>query len=138
MIILDTNVVSEIMRPVPQQEVMKWFATQFSEDVHVTAVTMAEVLFGIQLLPAGQRRAALQAGADKTFAVFAGHILPFDDRAAHEFSILASTRQKRGRPISEFDAQMAAIARANHATLATRNTDDFQGCEVQLVNPWTA
>lgn len=138
MIILDTNVVSEMMRPAPQPAVLKWFATQSFEDVHITAITMAEILFGIQLLAAGKRRGALQAGADKTFAVFAGHILPFDDRAAYEFSIIASARRKRGSPISEFDAQISAIALVNGATLATRNTDDFQGRGVQLVDPWKA
>jgi toxin FitB len=138
MIILDTNVVSEMMRPVPQPGVLKWFVTQSPADVHITAVTMAEVLFGIQVFPAGKRRDALRAGADKTFAVFAGHILPFDDRAAHEFSIIASTRRKRGRPISEFDAQISAIALVNEATLATRNTDDFEGCGIPLIDPWEA
>ncbi len=136
MIILDTNVVSEMMRPVPQPVVVKWFGTQSSEDVHVTAVTMAEILFGIELIPAGKRREALQAAADKTFEVFAGRILPFDDRAARAFSSISSSRRKRGQPVSQFDAQIAAIARSNGATLATRDVNDFAGCGVRLVNPW--
>jgi|SRR5579871_4647953 toxin FitB len=136
MIILDTNVVSEMMRPTPQPAVLNWLATQPAEEVHVTAVTMAEILFGIELLPAGKRRDALQAGADKTFGIFAGHILPFDDRAAHAFSVISSSRRKQGRPMSEFDAEIAAIARANTATLATRNLGDFQSCGLRLVNPW--
>lgn len=136
MIILDTNVVSEMMRPIPQPVVLNWFAAQSAEDVNVTAVTMAEILFGIELLPAGKRRDALRAGADRTFGVFAGHVLPFDDRAAHAFSLISSSRRTQGRPMSEFDAQIAAIARANSAILATRNIGDFEGCGVRLVNPW--
>jgi predicted nucleic acid-binding protein len=138
MIILDTNVVSEMMRPLPHPVVMNWFATQSAEDIHVTAITMAEILFGIALLAAGKRQEALQAGADKTFGVFAGHVLPFDDRAAHAFSLISSSRRKQGRPMSDFDAQIAAIARGHEATLATRNTDDFEGCGLKLVNPWQA
>jgi len=136
MIILDTNVVSEMMRPIPQPAVLSWFATQSAEDVNLTAVTMAEILFGIELLPAGKRRDAVQVGANRTFGVFASHILTFDERAAHAFSLIASSRRKQGRPMSEFDAQIAAIARANSAILATRNTDDFEGCGVKLINPW--
>jgi predicted nucleic acid-binding protein len=136
MIILDTNVVSEMMRLTPQPAVLNWLAAQSAEDVHTTAVSMAEILFGIELLPAGKRRDALQAGADRTFGVFAGHILPFDHRAAHAFSSISSSRRKQGRPMSELDAQIAAIARANSAVLATRNIGDFEGCGVRLVNPW--
>lgn len=136
MIILDTNVVSEMMRPTPEPLVLSWFATQSAEDVHVTAVTMAEILLGIELLPAGKRRDALQAGADKTFAVFTGRILPFDDRAAYAFSVISSSRRKQGKPMSAFDAEIAAIARANGAVLATRNVNDFESCGLPLVNPW--
>lgn len=136
MIILDTNVVSEMMRPTPQSVVLNWFATQSVDDVHVTAITMAEILLGIELLPAGKRRDAIQEGADRTFGVFAGHVLPFDDQAAHAFSLISSSRRKQGRPMSELDAEIAAIARAHGAVLATRNTPDFEGCGVKLVNPW--
>lgn len=136
MIILDTNVVSEMMRPAPATVVLNWLATQSAEDMHVTAITMAEILFGIELLAAGKRRDALQAGAEKTFAVFAGRILPFDDRSAHAFAAISSSRRKQGRPMSELDAEIAAIARANGAMLATRNVNDFERCGVQLVDPW--
>ena len=136
MIILDTNVVSEMMRAMPQSAVLGWFATQSAEDVHVTAITMAEVLFGIELLPTGKRRKDIRAGADRTFGVFAGHILAFDERAAHAFSLISSSRRKQGRPMSEFDAQIAAIARVYGATLATRHITDFEGCGLRLVNPW--
>lgn len=136
MTILDTNVVSELMRPRPQSVVLDWLANQPAEQIHVTAITVAEVLLGIELLPAGKRRESIQAAADRTFEVFGGHILAFDEGAAHAFSLIASSRRKKGKPMSEFDAQIAAIARAHGATLATRNIADFQGCGVQVVNPW--
>lgn len=136
MTILDTNVVSEMMRPAPEPLVLRWFASLSTEDAYVTVITVAEILFGIELLPAGKRRDALLAGAERTFGVFADHILAFDEKAAREFSMISSTRRKQSKPISEFDAQIAAITRANTATLATRNIDDFEGCGVRLVNPW--
>jgi toxin FitB len=136
MTILDTNVISELMRPVPQSAVLGWLATQSAGDLYVTAITMAEVLLGIELLPSGKRRESIQAGANRTFEVFAGHILAFEERAAHAFSLISSSRRKQGKPMSEFDAQIVAIARVHGATLATRNIADFEGCGVRLVNPW--
>jgi toxin FitB len=137
MIIVDTNIVSEMMRAVPEPIVLRWFSRQADEDLKVTAITLAEILYGIELLASGKRRDALRAGAEKMFGVvFAGHILTFDDKAARAFAVIASSRRKQGRPISDFDAQIAAIARAHGATLATRDTDDFEGCGLRLVNPW--
>lgn len=137
MTILDTNVVSELMRPAPNATVIRWMATQNSEDLHITAVTMAEVLHGIELLPSGKRQETLRAGAERLFrVVFAERVLSFEARAGREFSIIASTRRRRGNPISELDAQIAAIARGHGAVLATRDTRDFEGCGVRLVNPW--
>lgn len=136
MTILDTNVVSEMMRPVPEPSVLRWFANLAIEDAHLTAITLAEILLGIELLPMGKRREVLRSGAEKTFAVFTGRVLAFDEKAAPVFSLISAARRKQGKPISQFDAQIAAIARANGATLATRNADDFEGCGVRLVNPW--
>jgi toxin FitB len=137
MTILDTNVVSEIMRPVPAPVVLQWISDQISEELHVTAITMAEILYGIELLPRGKCQEILRAGAEQLFRViFTDRILTFDARAAREFSLIASSRRKQGRPMSEFDAQIAAIARAKNAVIATRDTDDFEGCGVKLVNPW--
>lgn len=137
MTILDTNVVSEIMRPVPAPVVLRWISDQISEELHLTAITVAEVLYGIELLPRGKRQDILRAGAEQLFrVVFADRILTFDARAAREFSLVASSRRKQGRPMSEFDAQIAAIARAKNAVIATRDTGDFEGCGVRLVNPW--
>jgi toxin FitB len=139
MTILDTSVVSEIMRPVPAPVVLRWIGEQNSEELHVTAITMAEILYGIELLPRGKRQEILRAGAARLFqVVFMDRILTFDARAAREFSVSASSRRKQGRPMSEFDAQIAAIARAHGTALATRDMDDFEGCGLRLINPWNA
>jgi len=136
-IILDTNVISELMRPAPEARVLHWFSTQAAEDLHITAVTMAEILYGIELITAGRRRDVVRSGAEKVFeAVFADRILTFEDRAARAFSQIASSRRRQGKPMTEFDAQIAAIARVHGATLATRNPYVFEGCGVRLVNPW--
>ena len=140
MIILDTNVVSELMRASRSEAVLRWLSTQQEADgLFVTTITLAEVLYGIELLPKGKRRDGLERQADAMFTQdFAGRILPFDDPAARMFPLLAAGRRKLGRPIEFFDAQIAAIARVHEATLATRNTDDFEGCGIKLVNPWKA
>lgn len=137
MIILDTNVVSELMRPTPERTVLRWFSGQSAEDLHVTAVTVAEILYGIELISSSRRRDVVRAGAEKMFGdVFADRILTFEDRAARAFSQIASSRRRQGKPMSEMDAQIAAIVRVHGATLATRNPYVFEGCGVRLVNPW--
>ncbi len=137
MIILDTNVVSELMRTSPEARVLRWFSSQTAEDLHMTAVTMAEILYGIELIAAARRREVVRAGAEKMFEeVFADRILAFEDRAARVFSQIASSRRRQGKPISEADAQIAAITRVHGATLATRNPFVFEGCGVRLMNPW--
>lgn len=98
---------------------------------------MAEILFGVELLPRGKRHDKMLAQAQATFAEdFAGRILPFDEDAARAFAEIAASRRAQGRPITDLDAQIAAIARSRDATLATRNTADFEHCGVRLVNPW--
>jgi len=137
MIILDTNVVAELMRPAPERTVLRWFSGQSAEDLHVTSVTMAEILYGIELISSGRRRDVVRAGAEKMFGdVFADRILTFEDRAARAFSQIASSRRRQGKPMSEMDAEIAAIVRVHGATLATRNPYVFEGCGVRLVNPW--
>jgi hypothetical protein len=137
MIILDTNIVSELMRPVPERMVLQWFRSHAAEDLHVTAVTMAEILYGIELISSSRRRDVVRVAAEKMFGdVFADRILTFEDRAAHAFSQIASSRRRQGKQISGIDAQIAAIARVHGATLATRNPYVFEGCGVKLVNPW--
>jgi toxin FitB len=137
MIVLDTNVLSELMKPLRSEAVLAWLSTQQVDDLFVTTITVAEVLYGIELLPKGKRRDGLERQADAMLTQdFAGRILPFDDPAARIFSMLAAGRRKLGRPIEFFDAQIAAIARVHGATLATRDTDDFEGCGVRVINPW--
>jgi len=138
-IVLDTNVVSELTKPSPSPAVVTWMSVQPRNDLFTTTITMAEILYGVEILPRGKRREALLREAEATFAQdFASRILPFDERAAHFFALIAATRRVQGKPISVSDAQIAAISRASGATLATRNTDDFGGCGVQLINPWEA
>jgi predicted nucleic acid-binding protein len=138
MTILDTNVVSEVMAPSPSEMVVRWISSQrLLDELFITAVTVAEILYGVEVLSGGKRRDRLHQQAEAMFAEdFLGRVLPFDEQAARAFASIAAARRRQGKPISKFDAQIAAIARANGATLATRNTGDFEGCGVRLVNPW--
>ena len=139
MIVLDTNVLSELMKPRPSPQVVRWTTIQSTASLYITSITQAEILHGILLLPNGKRRAALETAAVGMFSQeFGGRILPFDSDAARPYAEIASERSRAGRPISHFDAQIAAIARVHGAELATRNVDDFAGCGVTLINPWLA
>lgn len=135
--ILDTNVLSELLRAEPSPAVLAWFASQPAEGLFVSAVTQAEMMLGSRLLPAGKRRAALEQALSAMFDQdFSGRILPFDSGAVPDYVDIVSARRSLGRPISQFDAQIAAIARRSGARLATRNTSDFDRCGVDLVDPW--
>jgi hypothetical protein len=137
--LLDTNVLSELLRAVPEPMVLAWFATHPSETLFVSAVTQAEMMLGARLLPAGKRRASLEAAVGAMFGEdFAGRILPFDSAAVAAYVDIVSGRRAAGRPISQFDAQIAAIALHAGARLATRNVNDFENCGVAVVNPWMA
>lgn len=137
MIVLDTNVVSELMRQAPAPGVLRSLSNYSADELHSTSITLAEILYGIELLPAGKRKADLLAGSERLFrVVLGGRILPFDESAAQAFSHVAAGRRGAGRPISELDTQIAAIASVHGATLATRNTSDFEGCGIRVVNPW--
>ena len=137
MIILDTNILSELMRSQPDKLVLRWIATHKATDLFITALTQAEILYGLELLPKGKRRTALIQAAQSMFDVdLARRILPFDADAAQQLAILAVKRKKIGRPISQLDAQIAAISSSNNATLATRNISDFEECGIDLINPW--
>jgi predicted nucleic acid-binding protein len=137
MIILDTNVLSELMKPKPAMPVVAWVAEQPTPALYTTAITQAEILHGLMLLPPGRRRRALEGAATSMFAEdFDGRILGFGPDAASPYARIATDRRRAGRPISHFDAQIAAIARSTGATVATRNLDDFEGCGVRVVNPW--
>jgi len=137
-IVLDTNVLSEALKPLPSRIVLRWLAAQQSLSVFTTTITEAEVLYGVEMLPAGKRRMRLLAAVENMFAEeFTGRILPFDEDAARAFSGIVAARDRAGRPISQFDAMIAAIARSHRAAVATRNTADFQHCGIDVINPWT-
>ena len=137
MILLDTNVVSELMKTTPAQSVVSWVSAQPGSSLYTTSITQAEILHGIALLPPGQRRRAIEAAAHAMFAEdFAGRILAFGSDAAPLYANIAADRRRPGRPISNFDAQIAAIAMSVGATVATRNIADFMDSGVELINPW--
>jgi len=137
MIILDTNVISELMKPEPHRGVLKWFDGLSAARLFTTSITKAEILHGIFLLPPGRRRQAFERAAEGLFEEdFSGRVLPFDADASLPYATIAARRRAAGRPISHFDAQIAAIAAANIAVLATRNVADFEDCGIDLVDPW--
>lgn len=117
---------------------MDWVAAQEPVTVFTTTITLAEVLYGIERLPAGKRRERLFAAIGNIFAEeFKGRILPFDEEAARSFSKIVASRETRERPISQSDAMIAAIACAHAAAVATRNTNDFEHCGVRIIDPWS-
>ncbi|MBX4924372.1 type II toxin-antitoxin system VapC family toxin [Rhizobium binae] len=137
MILLDTNVISELLTPSPNAAVIDWLARQHPSSIFTTAVTEAEILYGLRLLPEGRRRRDLEAAILPIFSEdFGGRVLPFDRDASNVYAKIASDRRKAGRPISQFDAQIAAIAISRGASLATRNVSDFTDINLQIVNPW--
>ncbi len=137
MILLDTNILSEVIRPTPEPAVLRWLGLQSVASVFISAVTEAELRYGVELLPTGRRRDALAAQiVGMIEADFAGRILPFDSSAAIAYAAIVTGRRKSGRPMSQADAQIAAIARSRGAQLATRNVADFDGCGVEIMNPW--
>jgi len=137
MILLDTNVISELMRANPAQEVLDWFGRQDATGLFISAVTEAELRTGVAIMPEGQRRDRLQAALDGMIAEdFADRVLPFDSPAARTYADIAAMRRSAGRPINEADCQIAAIAKAAGAPVATRNVKDFNGCGLDVINPW--
>lgn len=137
MIVLDTNVLSELMKECPEPRVFDWAQQQAAANLYTTSVTQAEILHGVLLLPAGKRRDATRHAAEEMFAHdFADRILPFDSGATSAYAEIAAHRRRSGRPLSQFDAQIAAIVRSRGADLATRNTEDFEGCGIKIHNPW--
>lgn len=139
MIILDTNVVSEPMRPEPDARVLAWLAAQDAGALFITAVTEAELRTGLAIMPEGRRREALGAALEAVLAEdFAGRVLPFEGgAAARAYAAIHAARRGMGSPISMADAMIAAIARVRGARVATRNVGDFEGTGVEVVNPWT-
>jgi len=137
MIILDTNVVSEMLRPVPAPRVEAWLAGRSGATVYFTAVGEAELRHGVAILPAGRRRTALAKAIDEMLDEdFRERVLPFDRAASRAYATIAAERRAAGRPISQFDCQVAAIARVHGAVVATRNARDYAGCGIAVIDPW--
>ena len=138
MFVLDTNIVSELMRERPQPRVLAWLDGQLTSMLFVTAITETEVRTGIAILPDGERRRGLAAAADRAFGVlFAGRILPFDSDAASAYATIAAERRAAGRPMSHADCQTAAVARSRGASVVTRDVDDFEGCGIDVTTDWS-
>ncbi len=137
MIILDTNVLSELMRSDPAPAVLAWLDGQPSESVWITSVTLFESRLGLALLPAGRRRGMLTAAFEALLhEELGGRVLPFDAAAAASAAALAAARQRAGRPVDVRDTQIAGIAQARRALLATRNVRHFQDLDVGVLDPW--
>jgi hypothetical protein len=136
MIVLDTNVVSELMRPSPAPAVLGWLRRQTGSDLYTTAITAAEIRYGIARLPDSRRRGDLARAADEVFAAFPDQVLPFDDAAASAYADLVARRERLGAPIDGFDGQIAAICHRHRASLATRNTKDFHDTGLAVTDPW--
>src|SRR5579859_3427872 len=136
MIVVDTNVVSELMRPSPSQSVRDWVQARPGRALYTSAITIAEVRYGIERLPDGRRKRLLNSVAAEVFDRFAEQILPFDLAAAEQYALIVSRRDTLGMPIDGFDGQIAAICRARGMALATRNTVDFRETGVNVIDPW--
>jgi len=135
-IVLDTNVVSELMRPSPAPLVREWVSAQAPGELCTTAVTVAEIRYGLERLADGHCKQNLLAAATDLFAAFSDYLQPFDANAAIWYATIVAHRDRLGLPIDGFDAQIAAICRSRGAALATRNTRDFQQTGVEVIDPW--
>lgn len=137
MIVLDTNVISEIFRPSPEPRVLEWLVS-LTGDVAITSITLAELLAGVRRLPEGRRKDALARGIEEAVVPYRGSrsVLAFDADAAERYAEVLAAREAAGAPVSTVDAQIAAICLAHGATCATRNVKDFQHTGVELVDPW--
>jgi predicted nucleic acid-binding protein len=137
MIVLDTNVISEMMTGSPHPDVATWLAFQPRQSVFTTTISQAEILAGLRVLPGGKRKERLEAQAVAMFSTeFVGRVLPFDGDAAECYADITAHRRSLGRPISQLDAQIAALAYSHHASLATRNVRDFEHLGLDIINPW--
>jgi toxin FitB len=137
MIALDTNVISELARQVPDRGVLSWLDSLEVSDVVTTAVTAAELRYGIARLPEGHRKRELTAVIRGILTEdFHGRVLPFDERASVQYADIVASRERNGSPIGVADAQIAAICRDLSAILATRNIADFEETGIELINPW--
>jgi len=139
MIILDTNVVSEFMTSPPANSVLRWSNAQNTTSLYLTTITIAEIGFGLRTIPQGKRREMLAERFEQFVATaFEQRVLPFDEDAARVYGEVMGYRREIGRPISSFDGQIAAIARSRGFCVATRNIRDFEECQIDIVNPFSA
>ena len=136
MIVLDTNVVSEMLRPAPNAQVMSWLS-EHSKALTITAVTVAELSLGLQIMPQGSRKDGLRRHLDAIFASYGDRILGLDTPAGRHYGDVVSKRRSIGRPITTEDAMIAAICLTHALPLATRNCKDFDDLNLKLINPWT-
>jgi hypothetical protein len=137
MILLDTNVISELMKSAPDLKVLTWVDSQPSHLLFISTITIAEISYGLNALPAGKRRNALEKAFNNTIQeAFTHRILFFDEAAAIRYGKVMGHRKKLGRPLSILDGQIAAIALTHDATIATRNTRDFSDCQLEVINPF--
>jgi predicted nucleic acid-binding protein len=137
MYVLDTDVLSALSRAEPPAEVLRWMEERLASELFTTAISRAEMLAGLAVLPAGRRREALRAAVLALFeAEFAQRVLPFDSRAADEYALVFMLRRAAGRPTGAADLMIAAIARVHGAAVVTRNASDFTGCGAPVINPW--
>ena len=137
MILLDTNVISELMKPLPMPSVLTWINQQQNTELVISTITIAEITYGLQALPVGKRRTTLELAFEQAInEAFHNHIMPFDEPAAYIYGKIMGHRKQLGQPMSLFDGQIAAIALSKNAGLATRNINDFQNCGLTLINPF--
>ncbi len=136
--IVDTNVVSELMRPVPSLALATWVRSHGATELYTTSITLAEILYGIERLRHGRRKDLLRTAANDVFSAFPEHVLAFDMPAAAECARIVTHRKHAGLPIDGFDAQIAAVCRMHDAALATRNVKDFHDTGIHVVDPWHA
>lgn len=138
MIVLDTNVVSELMRPAPARNVLDWVDRQPASETYLTSITVAELLYGVRRLPDGRRKIELAELVEAMIADdFEHRVLAFDETAAGHYADIVVLREQSGRPIALADAQIAATCRSHGAALATRNVEDFTGTGITVIDPWT-
>jgi predicted nucleic acid-binding protein len=137
-IVLDTNVLSELIRPTPEPQVVTWVDDQDTSDLMITSITAAELRAGVAVLPRGRRKEKIALQIERLIReVFGGHVLPFDVDASSQYADIIATGRRTGHPMNAMDAQIAAMCRQRDATLATRNVEDFRSASLTVINPWT-
>jgi len=137
-IVLDTNVLSELIKPTPTPQVLRWVDDQQSAELVITSITTAELRAGVAVLPRGRRKETIGRQIERLINdVFGGYVLPFDSSSSSHYADIVATGRRRGRTMSALDVQIAAICRQHDATLATRNITDFEALNLPLVNPWS-